>query len=65
MNTCPLETLNDSDGDGHCAFEDNCPLLANPDQRDSDSLPDYTLLDDILDEEMQLVEEELLDLLLS
>ncbi len=35
-DACPLDSLNDADGDGYCANEDNCPTIHNPDQADSD-----------------------------
>ncbi len=33
---CPLDPLNDEDGDGYCANADNCPTVFNPDQVDTD-----------------------------
>jgi len=33
---CPLDPLNDADGDGHCADVDNCPNVPNPAQTDTD-----------------------------
>ena len=33
---CPHDPLNDADGDGICGDVDNCPSVANPDQKDSD-----------------------------
>ena len=35
-DACPIDPLNDSDGDGVCGNVDNCPLVANPDQADTD-----------------------------
>ncbi len=34
---CPLDPLDDADGDGLCADRDNAPFAANPDQRDADA----------------------------
>ncbi len=34
---CPAAGCDDRDGDGHCAFEDNCPEIANINQADGDS----------------------------
>jgi hypothetical protein len=34
---CPNDPINDPDGDWICARYDNCPLVYNPDQDDSDS----------------------------
>ena len=39
----------DTDNDGVPDHLDNCPDVANPDQKDTDCLPDYHLLDDLLD----------------
>ncbi len=33
---CPLDSLDDIDGDGTCADLDNCPSLYNPGQQDTD-----------------------------
>jgi|GEM_PF-1624650 len=35
-DVCPLDPENDADGDGLCESDDNCPLIANPDQFDND-----------------------------
>ncbi len=35
-DTCPNDLNNDIDGDGICGDADNCPVVANPDQTDSD-----------------------------
>jgi hypothetical protein len=35
-DACPGDPINDVDGDGPCATDDNCPLVSNPDQRDRD-----------------------------
>ncbi len=35
-DTCPLDPLNDIDGDGRCGNVDNCPSSANPLQTDTD-----------------------------
>jgi hypothetical protein len=34
---CPADIDGDVDDDGACAAVDNCPMVANPDQADSDS----------------------------
>lgn len=36
LDHCPTDPLNDEDEDGYCASEDNCALVANPDQADTD-----------------------------
>ena len=36
MNVCEDEQYTDSDGDGVCDEEDNCPDISNPDQVDAD-----------------------------
>ncbi len=36
VRSCSEDGLADSDGDGHCDPFDNCPMLANEDQLDSD-----------------------------
>ena len=35
-DTCPLDDLNDEDGDGVCGDADNCPQDANPGQENAD-----------------------------
>ncbi len=37
IDTCRSDPANDVDGDGVCGDLDNCPVLANPGQHDSDS----------------------------
>ena len=36
IDPCPVDALNDDDGDGACGDVDNCLLLSNPDQADVD-----------------------------
>lgn len=36
LDSCPLDTLNDLDGDTICGSVDNCPSVANVDQLDTD-----------------------------
>jgi hypothetical protein len=35
-DVCPLDFLNDFDGDGFCEVDDNCEFVFNPDQQDTD-----------------------------
>jgi predicted outer membrane repeat protein len=37
FDPCPLDNPDDSDDDGICASDDNCPGIANPNQIDGDS----------------------------
>jgi MYXO-CTERM domain-containing protein len=36
-DVCAMDEENDADGDGACESDDNCPLLANPDQSDGNA----------------------------
>ena len=36
-DACPIDPNNDADGDGVCGDVDNCPMIANSDQADTDN----------------------------